>query len=124
MANIERSSFPSFDETIMFACMVSTEILLMGSRCVFHVSSEKGGSTMSEMKQSLEHNDHMSQILDLSRTAQDINRLRLATMDLIHQRIEAGDTITSEALKPYELLLECVIQSLDGRVWSLFAGDE
>jgi hypothetical protein len=79
---------------------------------------------MAEMKQSLEHNNPMSQILDLSRTAQDINRLRLATMDLIHQRIDAGDTITSEALQPYELLLECVIQSLDGRVWSLFAGDD
>jgi hypothetical protein len=79
---------------------------------------------MSEMKNDIEHNDLMSQILDLSRTAQDINRLRLATINLIHQRIDAGDTTTSEALKPFELLLECAIQSLDGRVWSLFAGDE
>jgi hypothetical protein len=79
---------------------------------------------MSEMKQGLEHNDLMSQILDLSRTAQDINRLRLATIDLMHQRMDAGDTITVQALKPYELILECVIQSLDGRVWSLFAGDD
>jgi hypothetical protein len=79
---------------------------------------------MSEMKQGLEHNDLMSEILDLSRTAQDINRLRLATIDLMHQRMDAGDTITVEALKPYELLLECVIQSLDRRVWSLFAGDD
>ena len=104
--------------------MVSTETLLIESRCVFHVSSEKGGSTMRIMNHDPYTGRHQTEIERLSLIEKELHLMRHHIFDVIERSDHIGDAQTVSILYRLSYALDESISFLEARTISLHFGED